>query len=345
MRDIDREMKRTKYARTWELVKELRAGRREPDGLHPPRRHLPARLGLPVHRAPAGDARRRRAAGLLHQRLAPRLLPALRGRDGADAADGRHPGPRGHRLHPRRLLVAPQGLDRPRHRRPRLGRGLVREVRLGRRRSDALRHARPLPGRRAGRRRVERPGRRRTATPARTAPPTAKPNPISVRPDLQLGRDDDQTGTVTGPSHWGWLRWLGGIVARARGGAGRGPVRPPPARQDPDGPRDLRGRGRDAPRRPPVVDRHDADPARTPPRLALPGGRGVPALAGLGPLRARARAAAALGPQALRRALAQGLGFGGGLRALWALPPRYERGERPPRTRTLEVETSVRVRG
>ena len=40
------------------------------------------------------------------------------------------------------------------------------------------------------------------------------------------------------------------------------------------------------------------------------------------------------GRRALRRALAQGLGFGGGLRALWALPPRLER-SRTPRTRTL----------
>jgi hypothetical protein len=49
------------------------------------------------------------------------------------------------------------------------------------------------------------------------------------------------------------------------------------------------------------------------------------------------------GRRALRRALAQGLGFGGGLRALWALPPRIERGERTPST--FEVETSVRVNG
>ena len=32
------------------------------------------------------------------------------------------------------------------------------------------------------------------------------------------------------------------------------------------------------------------------------------------------------GRRALRRALAQGLGFGGRLRALWAMPPRVERG-------------------
>jgi len=48
------------------------------------------------------------------------------------------------------------------------------------------------------------------------------------------------------------------------------------------------------------------------------------------------------GRRALRRALAQGLGFGGRLRALWALPPRVER---PPRerSRTFEVDTQVRV--
>jgi transglutaminase-like putative cysteine protease len=44
------------------------------------------------------------------------------------------------------------------------------------------------------------------------------------------------------------------------------------------------------------------------------------------------------GRRALRRALADGLGFGGGLRALWAMPPRIER----QRSRVLEVETSVR---
>jgi hypothetical protein len=49
------------------------------------------------------------------------------------------------------------------------------------------------------------------------------------------------------------------------------------------------------------------------------------------------------GRRALRRALAQGLGFGGRLRALWALPPRVERGGREPRSRTFEVDTTVRV--
>jgi hypothetical protein len=47
------------------------------------------------------------------------------------------------------------------------------------------------------------------------------------------------------------------------------------------------------------------------------------------------------GRRALRRALAQGLGFGGRLRALWALPPRIER---PPRVRSRSLEVDARVR-
>lgn len=48
----------------------------------------------------------------------------------------------------------------------------------------------------------------------------------------------------------------------------------------------------------------------------------------------------ARGRRALRRALAQGLGFGGSLRALWAMPPRVERGWRS--SRSLDLEASVR---
>ena len=70
-------------------------------------------------------------------------------------------------------------------------------------------HSGPLAGRRAGRPRLAAPSPR-TATPARTTPGTAAPNPISVRPELQLGRSDDQTGAVATDSGRGWLRWLGG---------------------------------------------------------------------------------------------------------------------------------------
>ena len=48
------------------------------------------------------------------------------------------------------------------------------------------------------------------------------------------------------------------------------------------------------------------------------------------------------GRRALRRALAQGLGFGGRARAWWALPPRLERTPRV-RTRSLDIETTVRA--
>jgi hypothetical protein len=48
------------------------------------------------------------------------------------------------------------------------------------------------------------------------------------------------------------------------------------------------------------------------------------------------------GRRALRRALAQGLGFGGSLRALWAMPPRVERGWSRGSTRSLDFEASVR---
>lgn len=50
----------------------------------------------------------------------------------------------------------------------------------------------------------------------------------------------------------------------------------------------------------------------------------------------------ARGRRALRRALAQGLGFGGRLRALWAMPPRVERGWRDPSGRSLDLEVSAR---
>lgn len=48
------------------------------------------------------------------------------------------------------------------------------------------------------------------------------------------------------------------------------------------------------------------------------------------------------GRRALRRALAQGLGFGGSLRALWAMPPRVERGWSSRGSRSLDFEASVR---
>ena len=151
-RDVDSVMARTKYARTWELSKEFKAGTEYPmdyirkvdDYLRGGQFHYTERPPrTPVDDAPLDYFINVSKLGYCQH---------FAGRDGADAADGRHPGAGRHGLHPRRLLDPPQGLDRARHRRPRLGRGLVRRVRLDRDRPHAARHARPLAGRQPRRR-------------------------------------------------------------------------------------------------------------------------------------------------------------------------------------------------
>ena len=127
-------------------------GRRAPDGLRPRGLRLPARgrssatsSGPP--RRPSTTRRwttsstSRTRGYCQHYAGAMALMLRMGGVSGA----------RRDRLLARRLLGAQEGLDRPRHRRPRLGRGLVRRVRLGRDRPDAGRHPRPLAGRRARR--------------------------------------------------------------------------------------------------------------------------------------------------------------------------------------------------
>ncbi len=156
--DIDHEMKRTKYARTWALVKEMREGAENPmDYIRRVDTFLRSSAFQYTERPPATPVDETPLDYFINvshlgycQHFAGAMAVMLR--------NGAHPRPRGRRLHPGRLLGAPQGLDRPRHRRPRVGRGLVRQVRLGRHRPDAGRHPRPLPGCRAGRRRLERPG-------------------------------------------------------------------------------------------------------------------------------------------------------------------------------------------
>ena len=171
---IDRAMRRTPYARTWELAQRLRSGAESPydyvlaiDG------YLQDRASA-TPSGPPRPAPGRRAARRVPARHALGLLPALRGRDGAAAAHGRRARARGDRLQPRRLLAPPGRVDRARHRRARVGRGVVRRHRLGHVRPDAAVDAgaladrrdrdRPPPearGRRAGRGRGA--GRRRAA--------------------------------------------------------------------------------------------------------------------------------------------------------------------------------------
>ena len=66
-----------------------------------------------------------------------RLLPAVRRLDGAAAADGRRPGPGGRRVRDGPVQQRDQELCRRRHRRPRVGGGVVPELRLGPVRPDA----------------------------------------------------------------------------------------------------------------------------------------------------------------------------------------------------------------
>ena len=343
--DVDAQMKRSQYARTWALSKELKRDTDRPmdyvrkvyDYLHRPEFRYVERPAQP----PAG----RRAAGVLHQPDARGLLPALRGRDGAAAAHGRRPGARRHRLLARRLLGAQEGLDRARHRRARLGRGVVRQVRLDHDRPDAGRHARPLAGRRAGaragrgaarrrgrHRRLRRRGQHRArrtsrcARSCRSAAPTRSPN---------AGTQDGGIGF--------WV-WALGVLGAGRRRARRAAVPAPPAREDADGPGDQRGRERAGARRPAGQRRHDDDAARAPARLALARGRGLPARAGGGALRALAAATTARGPAGA--AARAGAGARVRRRAARAVgAAAADRAGRADRPRTFEVETSVRVRG
>ena len=100
--------------------------------------------GLQLLRAPAaaaGPARRRSTRSCS---TAARVLPAVRGRDGAPAADGRRARARGRGFSPGGYSKR-KALDRARHGRARLGRGVVRPLRLGRARPDAAGAPRPAP--------------------------------------------------------------------------------------------------------------------------------------------------------------------------------------------------------
>ena len=174
-------MKRSRVRAHLGAVEEAQARRRAPDGLRPRGRRLPARPAFRyVERPPQPPAATRRwttsstdshqgycqhFAGAMALMLRMAGIPAR-------VATG---------FTPRRLLDPQEGLDRARHRRPRVGRGLVRRVRLGHDRPDAGRHARPLPGRRARARaaaRAPRSADRDTgaATPRPTTRATRSPS-------------------------------------------------------------------------------------------------------------------------------------------------------------------------
>ncbi|MBE2318545.1 transglutaminase domain-containing protein [Solirubrobacter sp. CPCC 204708] len=175
-----------------------------------------------------------------------------------------------------------------------------------------------------------------------TAPGADGTNPQAVRPDLQTGTGDTTAADDEGGS-WRWLLWVGLVIAaialvlavvlfirRPRGAT-------PMDRAIAEVEDALRRVGR------PVstgttlreLERRlgSSSPEVASYLRALASGRYAPV-----PERPSRS-----GRRALRRALAQGLGFGGRLRALWAMPPRVERGWSSPRSRTLEVDASVRA--
>ncbi len=164
----------------------------------------------------------------------------------------------------------------------------------------------------------------------------------SVRPELQVGPGDATGSGVSSGSSLGWLRWFGLTVLV--GGALLALV--------------LFIR---RPRGKTPMDRAIAEVEAAMRRVGRPVTTGTT----LGQLESRlgshspevkeyfqALAAGRYGlvwvpptregRRALRRALAQGLGLVGPLRAWWAMPPRIERRRGEPRSRVFEVETSVR---
>jgi transglutaminase-like putative cysteine protease len=166
---------------------------------------------------------------------------------------------------------------------------------------------------------------------------------VGGRPNLLLGTNNDTRGTGTaagtGPR---WWAWIGGIllvgvlvlsvllfIRRPRGGT-------PMDRAIAEVEDAMRRVGR------PVST------GTTLSQLERRLGSHSPEVAAYLRALAAGRYAAAPAPpprtgrRALRRALAQGLGFGGGLRALWALPPHPKRPRRAQRPTTFEVDTTVR---
>ena len=87
-------LRNSPYWQTWQLAQRLKRGTRTPYDYV---RRVDAHLGprLPLRRAPRTRGARPGAARALPDRRQRRLLPALLGRDGAAAADGRGPGARG----------------------------------------------------------------------------------------------------------------------------------------------------------------------------------------------------------------------------------------------------------
>ena len=143
-----------------------------------------------------------------------RLLPAVLGRDGADAAHGRHPRARGGRLRARLAQPRHGRVPGARPRRPLVGRGVVQRHRLGHVRPDARRW------RRRSRSRADAAARPAPAAGRSTARARALAAPDRAQPASAAARRRPTGGGACRP----WLLLLLGCSlggGGARGLAGR----------------------------------------------------------------------------------------------------------------------------
>ena len=206
-------------------------------------------------------AGRRGAAGLLHQRVP--HSGYCQHYAGAMALMLRMGGLRraSRPASARRLLRAQEGLDRPRHRRPCLGRGLVRPfgwVTLDP--TPSATPARSAGGDAGGAGLLAPPSPTAVTTPPTPVPTTGEPPRPSARtcrsaPTARQRRRRRQ--------RWRWLLWFA-VASWPWRWCSRCVLSSAARGQDADGPRDRGGRGRDAPRRPARIDGHDAGPAGAP---------------------------------------------------------------------------------
>ena len=202
-------------------------------------------------------------------------------------------------------------------------------------RPDARRHAGALADRRARRSLPPATRRRRRARPPARPAPAAGRSATVARPARGVRADLLRDPQRTRPTARRRRRRLGArrggtlmpgprcAGAGARRGAGLACAARAPARPTaPQRPRDVELEARAAARRPAAADGHDAAPARAAPRRRRT--RPTPTCARSAPpaTAPTPRAPDAAERRALRRALAQGLGWAGRVRAFWALPPR-----------------------
>ena len=225
---FDQALERAGLDRIWALAQELKAGTESPfEYMEAVEAHLAGDYAYSETPPEAGAHARR-----LPLRREGRLLPAVLGRRGAAAADGRRSRPRGDRLHVGLVRRGRAGVRRARPRRALLGRGLVPRVRLGAARPDARPGAAAQPAGGGARRSAPRArsrARRRSAASASAS---------STRAAASAQDDGD------------WTLLIGGgvvLVAVAAGGA-HARVAPPPAAPAARAAADGRVRARAAPR-------------------------------------------------------------------------------------------------